>query len=307
MSNNPDTQIKDSDALSCVLSRLQLNAEIYVDGQFSGTWAVDTSGSRRIPFHLIGQGEAWLHTDNLNEKRLYSGNMVLFPHDDVHIVSNSQTRPEITDINQPMTNDNDVKTHLICGFFEFKNKAAWPILDSLPAVIILDLKDMSINASMRTLIDLLLAELTEKAPGYSRVVNQLSYLLFIQIIRQQIQIGAVKSGLLAALFDTKINLALQAIHNHPEKNWTLESLASQTNMGRSSFAKRFHDLTGSPPLQYLTAWRMQEAICMLKETNMAIIEIAEKCGYESEPAFRKAFKKLVGKTPGKVRKSRELS
>ncbi|GHD36150.1 hypothetical protein GCM10007053_24220 [Halioglobus pacificus] len=49
------------DALSVLLARLALKAEVYVDGDFCGTWAVDTAGSRRIPFHLIVEGNAWLY------------------------------------------------------------------------------------------------------------------------------------------------------------------------------------------------------------------------------------------------------
>ena len=55
--------LDEPDALSTMLSRLSLSAEVYVNADFCGAWAVDTSGSRRIPFHLIGRGRAWLHLD----------------------------------------------------------------------------------------------------------------------------------------------------------------------------------------------------------------------------------------------------
>jgi hypothetical protein len=54
MSNNPEFFLNDPQALSAVLTHLELGAEVYKDGDYCGTWAVDTAGSRRIPFHLIG-------------------------------------------------------------------------------------------------------------------------------------------------------------------------------------------------------------------------------------------------------------
>jgi AraC family transcriptional activator of mtrCDE len=157
-------------------------------------------------------------------------------------------------------------------------------------------------SAIRGLIDLMVAELNRRAPGFYAVINHLAYLLFVQVLRQQIEQGKVDSGLLAALFDSKISRALSAIHNHPGRRWTLESLASEAAMGRSSFARSFNELTGVPPMQYLTAWRMQEAKTLLTGTTLSLGHIAEHCGYESEAAFRKAFKKTVGSPPGEVRK-----
>ncbi len=302
MSNNPNMYLDSPDALSSVLSRLQLNAEIYSDGDFCGTWAVDTSGSRRIPFHLIGRGEAWLHVDGQPTQLLSSGDLVMFPRDSQHVIANASELPPSELINAAVTVDQGPVTNMVCGFFEFKNKSAWPLLDSLAPVIVIDLSDMSMSSTIRGLIDLMVAELNRREPGFYAVINQLAYLLFVQVLRQQIEQGKVDSGLLAALFDSKISKALSAIHNHPAQRWTLESLAAEAAMGRSSFARHFNELTGMPPMQYLTAWRMQEAKTLLTTTTLSLSHIAEQCGYESEAAFRKAFKKTVGTPPGQVRR-----
>jgi len=290
------------DALSSVLSRLQLNAEVYSDGDFCGTWGVDTSGSRRIPFHLIGRGEAWLHVEGQTAQMLSSGDLVIFPRDSQHVIANSSEIPASELINAVIAVDQGPITNMVCGFFEFKNKSAWPLLDSLAPVIVIDLSDMSMSSTIRGLIDLMVAELNRRAPGFYAVINQLAYLLFVQVLRQQIEQGKVDSGLLAALFDSKISKALSAIHNHPAQRWTLESLAAEAAMGRSSFARHFNELTGIPPMQYLTSWRMQEAKTLLTTTALSLSHIAEQCGYESEAAFRKAFKKMIGTPPGEVRR-----
>ncbi len=302
MSKNPNVYLDNPDALSAVLSRLQLNAEVYSDGDFCGAWAVDTSGSRRIPFHLVGRGQAWLHMSDHITQALTAGDLVIFPGDNKHVIAHSSEKPPAETINAPVVIDQGPTTNLVCGFFEFKNKSAWPLLDSLASVIVIGLSDMSMSSNIRNLIDMMVAELNRREPGFYAVINQLAYLLFVQVLRQQIQLGKIDSGLLAALFDSKISKALCAIHNRPGKGWTLESLAGEAAMGRSSFARRFNELTGMPPMQYLTSWRMQEARTMLQTSRLSIAHIAEQCGYESEAAFRKAFKKTTGTPPGEVRR-----
>jgi AraC-like DNA-binding protein len=289
MSNSPNIFLNNPDALSSVLSRLDLRADVYVNGDFCGAWAIDSSGSRRIPFHLVGRGEAWLHVEGEPAKLLSSGDLVLFPRAE-------RVNAELEVVDGPVT-------QLICGAFEFHNKAAWPLLDSLAPVIVLDLSDMCSTPAARTLIDLMVGELNQAAPGHYAAVNQLALLLFVQVIRQQIDAGSVDSGLLAALFHPRISRALGAIHNRPEERWTLESLAREAAMGRSSFAQQFNELTGIPPMQYLAVWRMQEAKLLLETTRTSVAEIAERCGYESEAAFRKAFRKITGQPPGEVRRN----
>jgi AraC family transcriptional activator of mtrCDE len=302
MSNNPEFCLDDPDALSAVLSHLKLSAEVYKDGDYCGTWAVDTSGSRRIPFHLIGRGEAWLHVDDQPAQLLSPGDLVLFPHDGRHIVANSSQRPPAHLINANVDADHGPATNMICGFFEFQNRAVWPLLDTLAPAIVMDLSDRRTSSAIRGLIDLMIAELQTRSPGFYVVIDHLAYLLFVQVLRQQIQLGKIDSGLLGALFDPKISRALKAIHNHPDQRWTLQSLAGEAAMGRSSFAQRFNTLAGVPPMQYLTAWRMQQAKSLLETTRHSMAHIAGQCGYESEAAFRKAFKKTMGIPPGEVRK-----
>jgi AraC-like DNA-binding protein len=69
-------------------------------------------------------------------------------------------------------------------------------------------------------------------------------------------------------------------------------------MSRSTLHERFVHFIGQPPMQYLTQWRMQVASRLLRDTNSKIIEVALAVGYESEAAFSRAFKRVVGVAPG---------
>jgi AraC-like DNA-binding protein len=73
-------------------------------------------------------------------------------------------------------------------------------------------------------------------------------------------------------------------------------------LSRSVFAERFTEIVGQPPMQYLSLWRMQIASRLLADGGH-VAEVASAVGYESEAAFSRAFKKLVGQAPGTWRKS----
>lgn len=306
MSHNPKLHLNEADALSTVFSHLQLSAEVYCNGDFCGAWAVDTSGSRRMPFHLLGHGQAWLHVEGQKPQALSAGDLLIFPHDLPHAISSGEEKPSDTHFayleNSAVTTDNDTVTQMICGFFEFESKTAWPLLNSLAAIICINIDADETAPAIKSITQLMLTELDNRTPGSFTAINHLAYLLFIQIIRQQIALDKLNTGLLTALFDPKIGKALNAIHNYPQKRWTLETLASEAAMGRSSFAQRFNALTGMPPLQYLTAWRMQQAKKLLETSNLSLANIAEQFAYESETAFRKAFKKVIGTPPGELRR-----
>jgi AraC-like DNA-binding protein len=73
-------------------------------------------------------------------------------------------------------------------------------------------------------------------------------------------------------------------------------------LSRSVLAERFADLVGTPPMQYLTKWRMQIASGLLSGSSTNIATVAAKSGYGSEAAFSRAFKKIVGVPPSAWRR-----
>jgi AraC-like DNA-binding protein len=65
---------------------------------------------------------------------------------------------------------------------------------------------------------------------------------------------------------------------------------------------RDQPLVGEPAVRYVTRLKMHAALMWLKEENAAPSEIASRLGYESEAAFSRAFKRLVGISPGAARR-----
>ena len=151
-------------------------------------------------------------------------------------------------------------------------------------------------------MDQLSAEYLSQQPGSELVINKLTEVVLVELVR--INFGRQEAGgFIRALTDRQISQALAKIHGEPNRTWTLESLAREIGMSRAAFAKRFKELVGRPMFEYLTATRMNHAKELLEETKLPIYQVATRVGYDSDLAFVKTFKKLVGTTPLRYRKS----
>jgi len=104
------------------------------------------------------------------------------------------------------------------------------------------------------------------------------------------------------LRDPHVGRALGLLHDRPAHGWTLEELSKSAGLSRSALAERFAHLVGQPTMQYLTLWRMQVAAERLASGELNVSETARHVGYESEAAFSRAFKRLVGVPPAMWRR-----
>ena len=138
--------------------------------------------------------------------------------------------------------------------------------------------------------------------GGENVLARLSELMFVETIRRYLEmLPPAQTGWLAGLRDPVVGQALAALHGEPRDPWTVERLARLVGLSRSVLAERFTDMVGQPPMQYLALWRMQLASRLLVEGGQ-VAAVAGAVGYESEAAFSRAFKKLVGQAPATWRK-----
>jgi AraC-like DNA-binding protein len=136
------------------------------------------------------------------------------------------------------------------------------------------------------------------------VATRLAEVLFIQALRAHIasEVEWRNKGWLRAIFDPQVGAALGAVHDSVSTPWTVEFLAAAATMSRSAFAVRFKELLGQTPLEYVTEWRMQKAMQLLQQRDKKLIDVARLVGYDSDAAFSKAFKRVVGANPGEYLK-----
>ncbi len=289
------------DALSSILKRLRLSAGLFTEASYCGTWAVDTSGQRMATFHLVQSGDSWLQLEEQVPRRLRPGDFVLFPRDAKHLITSSEQLPDSVIVNEEPAFDPELPlTQMLCGYFEFRSKMVWPILDNLPDALVIDLQQTALGES-HALVQLLISEAMNTLPGRSAVLDLLVEVLFVHALRSHMASG-VSGGLLRLFAEPKLGAALSQLHADPGRDWSVASLADTAQMSRASFSQKFRDAVNDTPMNYLGKWRMQVAIDALTSTDRSVAQIADDVGYGSEAAFRHAFKKIVGETPGTIRR-----
>jgi AraC-like DNA-binding protein len=295
-----------SDVLDTLLQGLRLRTTIFHRGTFCGAWALDTSGSGRAAFHLVLDGSCWLHLPSLPAPEiLRAGDLLLFPRDAPHTIASDEDAPVAANqaVSLPLEAQAPVPgTALICGHFEFAARGSNALLDALPDHVVFRAPASGATSWPRSIIERIFEEARADQPAHAVMVERLVDLLFIEAIRDYLVSRPQSTGLFAALRDPQIRRALDAMHADVERPWTVEELASTAAMSRSAFASRFQAILGQSPLSYLTAWRMQLAYDWLQE-GATVLDVALRCGYQTEAAFNRAFKRVAGVTPGLVRRA----
>ena len=162
--------------------------------------------------------------------------------------------------------------------------------------------DQARTLALHTTVQALASEMAEQAPGFEVVATRLAEVLVIQFVRAHIASGPARNKEWLRR-SSILSWALPgALHDKVNAPWTVESLAEAAGMSRSAFAARFKELLGQTPLEYVTGWRMQKAMQLLEQRDKKLINVARSVGYESDAAFSKAFKRVVGASPGEYLK-----
>ena len=268
-------------------------------------------------FAMLSRGNCWLNVEGIPKPiPLTGGDCILLGRGTSIVLRDSpRTRPRSTfreigasaKSNVAHCGGGGAPTTIVCGSFSFDRASLRPITQLLPSFILVkaeQARTLALHDTMRALA----SEMAEQAPGSEIVANRLAEVLFIQILRAHIASGPERNtpvrnkGWLRAIFDPQMGAALSAIHDRVNTPWTVESLAEAAGMSRSAFAARFKELVGQTPLEYVTEWRMQKAMQLLEQRDKKLIDVARLVGYESDAAFSKAFKRVVGANPGEYLK-----
>jgi len=276
----------DADILSDVLRSLRATGTVYFCDQLEAPWKKSYTGDRVASFHQVRRGGCWLHSEGI-EKYLGPGDLVFIEPGRPHTLTSEQSDKADTYANPA--------TLLLCGYCQFDDMLALPLSALFPEISVMRDEQLQSHLWLRTLLDTLSAEFLSRQPGTRIVVNKLTEVFLVELVR--INFGE-KEGtpLLKALADKQIAKALQLLHQHPEKSWSLNSLANEVGMSRAGFTKRFKLLVGYSMFDYLTHLRLQRACELLEDTQLSLYDIANSVGYVSDLAFARTFKKRLGIT-----------
>lgn len=295
-----------AEVLGSLLRTVSFRAEVFFRGQMCDEWSLDTSGSGLATFHAIGDGPCWLHLRDLPRPRhLVRGDVVLLPHDAQHAVTSSESSvplyggkrySKVLALDAPPAG-----TELLCGYLHIPRTVQELLLSAVPDFLVIG-RHAPQGDQIGRLVDAMFAEGRNSSPAATAVVERLADALLVKTFEIGIANLPEPAGFYAGLAHPRIGRAIAAAWEAPDKRWTVASLAEVAAMSRSAFAEQFQALVGKSPMDLLTSWRMQVAWQTLERDRGTVADVATKAGYETEAAFRKAFKRHFGVGPGEVRR-----
>jgi AraC-like DNA-binding protein len=274
----------------------------------AGAWAVRYSAFGQPSFCTMLEGACVLTVDQQAPTPLAAGDFVLMPTTPGFTLgSEAPAAPVLMDPRSARDTAEELRhgqrsgspeVRMLGGAFEFDAPDAALLASLLP--VLLHLRG---HARLALLVKLVREESLDQRPGRDLVLARLVEVLLIEALRSQ-PVDSAPAGLLRGLADARVAVGLRRMHETPGQAWTVEALAKEAALSRSTFFERFSRTVGQPPMAYLHAWRMALAKDLLGRSGMAIAEVAERVGYSSTSTFSTAFSRHVGQPPGRFARLR---
>jgi AraC-like DNA-binding protein len=319
-----------TDALSEVLRAVRLKGAVFFAVEATSPWVAESPPAELmgpslmpgvehvIEYHLVKSGACWGGITGEAPLRLETGDIIVFPQGDGHVLSSApgmrcEPDPQIIErarvgrlpVPVKKLGGGPERVELVCGFLGCDARPFNPLLATLPRVLHLP-REAGESGTLEHLVSLALLESSGERAGGDAVLARLSELLFVEVVRRYLAtLPPENAGWLAGLRDPSIGRVLGKLHDRPAEAWNLDDLAREAGLSRSVLAERFTHFVGLPPMQYLTRWRMQLAASLLAGTSLTLTEIAERVGYGSETALSRAYKRWVGVAPAEWRRAKD--
>lgn len=267
----------------------------------AGSWAVRYSDFGQPSFCTMLEGECVLAVDGQQPVTLLAGDFVLMPATPGFTLSGFDPAvPVLVDPRQMPAPEGEIRhgkcegppdVRLLGGYFVFDSPDAALMVSLLPTLLhVRGIERLSM------LVQLVRGESLEQRPGRDLVLGRFVEVLLVEALRSTPGEGA-PPGLLRALADARLAIAMRHIHGEPAHAWTVDALAKKAALSRSAFFARFSRAVGVPPMEYLLGWRMALAKDLLHRHDLALAEVAERVGYSSASTFSTAFSRYVGQPP----------
>jgi AraC-like DNA-binding protein len=302
------------DPLSNVLSLVRPHN--YGSGALAGggRWAFDFAAHGGIKCYVVVKGECLAVIDGVKKPvHLATGDCLMLPHGRAfRLCSDLRAPPVDARVLLTLDHASGVRTFapgdeffLIGGHFALEGNAQI-LLQVLPPFV--HLRKEADRASLRGPVERIMEEMRNPQPGGSLIAQQSAYTMLVLVLRMYLAQGERGgAGWLFALANPQIARAMASMHEKPAHGWTVQSLAAEAHMSRTTFAEHFRRTVGESPMEYLIRWRMLLAGDRLLRSNDSVSEIARAVGYASESAFCAAFKRTMGASPRTYARRRSAS
>ncbi len=313
----PEDRSTGTDVLSAVLRAVRLSGSVQFCFMPSGAWRTDAAPSLGelaarpsgvTSFHVVVEGACWLRMEG-EEVALSAGDVVAFPFGTGHQLgagSGGVLLKPLDDLPPKPWREIPVLRYgsregtvrLLCGFLDFGATSFGPLRDALPKLLHARTRETEALGWMRATIDQIVAEVDQPRAGGVSMLERLTETLFIELLRHHLSsIGRKASGWLAAMTDPALARCLSAVHAHPARDWSINTLAAAAGLSRSVLAERFEVVLRVSPMRYVREWRLCLASVALGATNLPIAAVAQDAGYGTEAAFSRAFSRANGISP----------
>jgi AraC-like DNA-binding protein len=298
-----------TDPLAEVVALLQPRASNTKLVACTSPWLVRRSESGQPFYCVMLEGSCHLTVDGHDTITLHEGDFVLVPAahgfataslDHLHAADPAAASSPVAlvpggaRVGDP---DGAVDARMLIGHCSFGSPDAALLVSLLPRWML-----VRGEPRLATLVRLLNDESRAARPAREVMLARLLEMLLIEALRLsacQGECRAVAPGLAYGLADPRLAAALRSLHADPARAWTVEQLAQEAAMSRSSFFERFSQTVGVTPMDYLLAWRMALAQQLLREGGLAVARVAERVGYSSASTFGAAFLRHLGVSPAR--------
>lgn len=302
------------DLVSKLFESVRAHSVLFCRSALSAPWGFSVSAREILTYHLVVRGRGWLNVDGETPIAIDTGDLVILAHGDRHTVrdaSDTDTVP-LEDLlaTHPLDEHGNLniagagpETILVCGGIELEDSRFNPLIPLLPKVLHVDSGEEPWLAMLTEALD---RESRSARPARNALVNHLGCLLLVAALRRVLD-GDERTLMAAtALGDSRIMRASSLMIQSPELDWDVNELAERAGMSRNGFTRLFSQRVGQSPSEYLRHCRMAKAVSLLRDERRALEAVSSAVGYASIAAFSRAFKSVVGVTPGEFR-SKEVS
>lgn len=297
------------DVLDKMVELAQITGSVDVQCLFQGDWYVRHETKRTHALvHIVTGGGGYLKIEQTGEVRLLKkGDVVFLPRTATHVMSsradcdNADAAPVVGQsgaFTVKRSGSGEADMSLFCARFEYDRQA--DLMKSLPEVVYLSI----CQPSLESLVMLLKQEAEQSAVGSAAVVDALSSVLLVLLVRNYLAQSedVPLSGLLNGWRDRRLRGLIQAVLDAPELEWKVEDMVAQAGLSRAQLMRLFKQQAGISPHAFVNQVRLQKAAVLLRKSQQAVLSVALSTGFQSETHFGKVFKKQYGVTPGQYRK-----